>query len=167
VTKILTQSFSGVASTSLDNIFSSTYEYYRILVQLTANTSAGTYLNWRARVSGSDNTTAGNYMWTSYGTVNSGGGAGGGAGSGSSATMNRINYLDNSGFNYADFVIYNPFSSSIKTGFTSVAVNEGGGSTRMEYSAGNMMVTTSYTGLTLLPTAGNISGKVSVYGYSI
>ena len=137
-----------------------------MLIQLTAQSASGTYLNWRARVSGSDNSTAGNYLWASYGTVNTGGGTSGGEGSGASATLGRFAYLDNSGFTYTDATFFNPFDSAVETGYTSLSNNEGGNSTRIYSANGNMSVTTSYTGFTLLPTTGTITGKVSVYGYS-
>lgn len=167
LTLITTQSFTSVASTSLNDVFSATYDNYRVLVQITANTGTAIHLNWRARVSGSDNSTSGNYLWGSYGTVNTGGGASGGEGSGASATSGRLVYMDGNGFSYVDLTFFNPFSSSIETGYTSIANNEGGNSTRIYSAMGNMSVSTSYTGFTLLPTSGNISGKVSVYGYSI
>lgn len=167
LTLIKTQSFTTVTSSAVEDVFSSTYEYYKVLIQLTANSAAATHLNWRARVSGSDNSTSGNYLWASYGTVNSGGGTSGGEGSGASATFGRIAYMDNSGYTYTDLTFFNPFSSSIETGYTSLSNNEGGNSTRIYSANGNMSVTTSYTGFTLLPTSGTISGKVSVYGYSI
>lgn len=167
LTLIKTQSFSGVTSSAVEDVFSATYEYYKVLIQLTANSVAGGHLNWRARVSGSDNSTAGAYFFGSYGTVNSGAGGSGPEASGSSATLGRLVYMDNSGFTYTDLTFFNPFSSSIETGYTSISNNEGGNSMRIYSAMGNMSVTTSYTGFTLLPTSGTITGKVSVYGYSI
>lgn len=167
LTLIKTQSFSAVTSSAVEDVFSATYEYYKVLIQLTANSAAGGHLNWRARVSGSDNSTAGAYFFGSYGTVNSGAGGSGPEASGSSATFGRLVYLDNSGFTYTDATFFNPFSSSIETGYTSLSNNEGGNSMRIYSAMGNMSVTTSYTGFTLLPTSGTITGKVSVYGYSI
>tara|TARA_R110000868_G_scaffold4129_2_gene25088 strand:+ start:34 stop:936 length:903 start_codon:yes stop_codon:yes gene_type:complete len=160
-------SFSAVSAVSVDNVFSASYDYYKVLIQLTANSVTGAYLNWRARVGGSDNTTAGNYQWGSYGTVNTGGGASGGEGSGASATSARLVYMDASGFSYVDSTFYNPYSASIETGYTSLSDNEGGNSMRIYQASGNMAVSTSYTGFTLLPTSGTITGKVSVYGYSV
>ncbi|CAB4142326.1 hypothetical protein UFOVP446_3 [uncultured Caudovirales phage] len=166
LTLIKTQSFSAVTSSPVEDVFSATYDYYKVLIQLTAQSASGTHLNWRARVSGSDNSTAGNYFWGSYGTVNSGGGASGGEASGSSATLGRFAYLDSSGFTYTDAIFYNPFDSAVETGYTSLSNNEGGNSMRIYSASGNMSVTTSYTGFTLLPTTGTITGRVSVYGYS-
>jgi hypothetical protein len=166
LTLIKTDSFTTVTSVSLDNVFSATYEYYRVLIQVTASTGSSIHLNWRARVSGSDNTSSGNYFWASYGSVNTGAGESGPQGSGASATSGRLALIE-TGAIYCDATFYNPFSASIKTGYTSTSNNEGSGSTRIYLANGNMSVTTSYTGLTLLPTSGTISGKVSVYGYSI
>lgn len=166
LTLITTQTFSAVSSSSIDDVFSATYDYYKVLIQLTAQSATATHLNWRARVGGSDNSSSGNYLWASYGTVNTGGGASGGEGSGASATLGRFAYLDGSGFTYTDATFFNPFDSAVETGYTSLSNNEGGNSTRIYSANGNMSVTTSYTGFTLLPTTGTITGRVSVYGYS-
>jgi len=51
-----TVSFSGVTTLSLDNVFTTTYTNYRIL--LNAFPSGGTYVSYRLRAAGTDNSSA-------------------------------------------------------------------------------------------------------------
>jgi len=61
LTLIKTQSFSAVASSSVDDVFSATYDFYVIKLGITANTAAtDSVINFRLRVSGTDAST--NYI---------------------------------------------------------------------------------------------------------
>ena len=53
---INTTSFSAVASQSINDVFSSTYDNYRIVLEIAS--ASGCDLNFRYRVSGADNSTA-------------------------------------------------------------------------------------------------------------
>jgi hypothetical protein len=159
-----TTSFSGVSSQSVNDVFSATYTNYRIVLNVTSNTSGAADIVLRMRIAGADNSTAGNYRWsgvyagsnaTTVAGVNSGGGESG----------FRFSGITNEG--YASIDLYNPFES-FRTGFTGLSSYID--STPISYSffrCGVMTVTTSYTGFTFFPAvAGNITGTVSIFGYN-
>jgi hypothetical protein len=159
---INTTTMSAVASQSVSDVFSSTYDNYRILVNITS-TSSTTDIGLRMRVSGSDNTTAGNYRWSGV-YVASNGSTVTGVFSGAGESAFRIGGIDQTG--YINLDIFNPFAS-VETGFTGLSTDIS--ATPVEYNfarGGIMTVTTSYTGFTIFTTsAGNLTGSISVYGY--
>jgi hypothetical protein len=117
----------------------------------------------RLRVSGSDNSSS-NYRWASgYKDTNTAGAIAGQNGSGLTTSW-RVLAISSSGRNASSIDIYNPFTSeeTIYAGnYVQISSN-----TFVQFVGGNMSVTTSYTGFTLIPLAGTITGSVSVYGYN-
>jgi hypothetical protein len=166
-----TTSFSGVASQSFNDVFSATYDNYRIIYADDQTTGSGD-LRLRLRVGGTDNSSA-NYNY-SYAYQ---------AGNASANTLNsqRVNNANTAnetfayigginstgGCAYTVLDILNPFLTK-RTGwqglnlFTTTGTNLISGDLN-----GNISVTTSYTGLTLLVSTGNFGGKVSIYGYNV
>ena len=157
-----TTSFSGASSTSINDVFSSLYNNYKIIIGLTSQTGGGTDIALRMRISGSDNTTSGNYRWSGH-YVASNGSAVSGVFSGASESAFRIGEMSEQG--HIEITIFNPFASQ-ETGFSGTNININ--STPVEYNfarGGIMIVTTSYTGFTIFPTSGGtITGTVSTYG---
>ena len=157
-----TVSFSGASSVSLNDVFSATYTNYRILIDTDASESdAG--LQMRLRVSGTDNTSSNYRFGTGYLTT-SGAATFSGQNSAGLATSWRVLAVGSAGRAIGCHDIFNPFSTE-ETGFTGnwFQISSNGFS---HFGAGNMSVTTSYTGFTFFPTAGTITGNVSVYGYN-
>jgi hypothetical protein len=143
---------------SLNGVFSSTYDNYLIVFQTTFSTA--TQLSIRYRASGTD-TTADYYMnlvdYYSNGTTvdyNFANGA------------SLISLADNSvvemGFQAS---VRNPFVAK-KTLFTAQYNNWQTSTVRAQngLNFGTQSGTTSFDGITFLPTAGTITGTVSVYG---
>jgi len=165
LTLINTTSFSAVASQSVNDVFSATYTNYKILVK--ASCSSATQLSLRMRVGGSDLTTS-SYMFggayvqfTGSSTV-----AGENVGTTTTAGFNILDVDGNPG--YARIEMFDPFATE-QTGLIYDQVFNSGGSRNTGYweaFSGLTTVTTSYTGFTLLPAAGNITGTVRVYGYN-
>ena len=155
-----TVTFSGCSSVSLNGVFSSTYENYKLLIRInSANSTPALYC--RLRVSGTDTST--NYFYaaswrgsstTTFTTDN-----------GDPSSVFVLGKLGNNhSLTSAD--ISSPFEASY-TSFNSLSgagdnTNEG----YVMWSGGSQGSTTSFTGFTLLASAGNISGAVSVYGYT-
>ena len=87
----------------------------------------------------------------------------------SAATVNGFNILDVDGNpSYARVQMFDPFATE-QTGLIYDQVFNSGGSRNTGYwesFSGLTTVTTSYTGFTLLPATGTITGTVSVYGYN-
>lgn len=161
---ITSQSFSAVSAVNVNNCFSSTYDNY-FYVGHVACTAAFTQIGLRLRVSGADNSTSGNYLWggayvrwVTSTTV---------AGDHSSTTGTYFPLTDGDGNpSFFEGKLFSPFASRL-TGFTNVQAFNNGGSLNDGYwenFSGSMTVTTSYTGLTIFPISGNITGTISIYG---
>ena len=147
------ESFSAVSSVSLNNVFSATYENYRVIFRSTGSTSNRAI--FRLRSSGSDATTgyAGRLL-TADGT--------GVAGGTISATLFPLINDNTSSVAYAAIDVMQPHETTI-TGFLSV------GSTSnpdIRFIGGRNINATSYDGSSLVAdSTGNITGTVRVYGY--
>lgn len=153
-------SFTSVTSISLNNVFSSNYNSYRILVGggLIAST---TYpiLGMRMRNAGTDRTSGyQTYGFSFYGVTYSNIGV--------ATSYAHIGPMTNFTINAADITILNPalnkdtvwFSSSFGAngsgnGYTSTGGYDNGGSL-------------TFDGFTLLPTSGNMTGNVQVLAYN-
>ena len=111
----------------------------------------------RYRVGGADNSTS-NYNFQRLGavstTVN--------AALSSSQTSQTIG-LPGGSRNSTNVEIYSPFLTAT-TNFQSF--NYSDGYNGLQFFTGLFTATTSFTGFTLIPAAGTITGTVSVYGYN-
>jgi hypothetical protein len=151
-----TTDFSAATSISVDNVFSALYRNYKILLNVDSSTSANIQIRMRMRVAGADDTNT-NYFFgnTFVGSLTS-------LALGSTNASNGQAFaLYNSHQTYGgngEINVFNPFLSR-STSFTSA----GNGAYFMS-AGGNMNTTNSYTGFTLIPDAGNITGSLRVYG---
>jgi hypothetical protein len=157
--KLNTTSFSAVSSQSINDVFSATYDIYRIVI--TGSTSAALDLDLKLRVSATDAST--NYFRGCYQATS------GGSSSllyfGNSLTTGMTVYKEVSASSYfsTSFDVYRPFTSN-GTAITGLFQ-----SSQTLYSAffgGAHSTASSYTGFTLIPSSGTITGSVSVYGYN-
>lgn len=149
-----TTSFSGVASQSINDVFSTTYDNYFITIN--ATTVSSTYLKLRWRVGGADNTTS-NYNWQilSYNSTTV---------VGSRSLSNNVNVIgwNNNNDHGINIVVLTPFATD-KTYYHSR--NTGGVDANL--SDGKFNATTSFTGFSIFPDAGgNFSGTIQVFGYN-
>ena len=160
-----TVNFSAASSISLNDVFSSTYDNYRIIMNLTTS-STNTSIAWRARVSGADNSSS-NYMWNKLlwnsnstpGTATNGSGG-----------LTTWGYFGEAGQTSAtslvEMEINGMFASTRAKSISSTSTDDGAtGITQIRWGGG-MNVTTSYTSISLIPVSGTITGSVSVYGYN-
>jgi len=156
--KINTTTFSAVASQSINDVFSTTYDNYLILTSHT-NSSAAQDLNLRLRVGGADNSTASSYvrqlMEASGSTV-----------SGGRTTTDRhvFGVTNDILSNAQSLTVFNPFIAQ-PTVFYSQDLNSRSNAFIAVWG-GTHNQSTSYTGFTIFPSAGNITGKITVFGYS-
>jgi len=148
-----TTSFSAVASQSISDVFSTTYDNYRILVN--ATTLTGT-LTMRYRVSGADNSTS-NYKMAIAGTTLWTNSAYGGYQESGSTLFNVVAESSPASISLD---ILNPFNTAKTFLHGHTSQNDRGRSYQGLFDA-----TTSFTGFTLIPTT-NVTGTVSVYGYN-
>ena len=150
---ISTTTMSAVASQPINDVFSTTYDNYRILIN--ATTLTGT-LTMRFRVAGADNSTS-NYKMDLYGaTLWTNSAYGGYQESGST----NFNVVAESSPASISLDILNPFATQKTFLHGQTSQNDRGRSYQGIFDA-----TTSFTGFSLIPST-NITGTVSVYGYA-
>lgn len=156
---INTTSFSAVASVSINDVFSATYDSYMIKAAITGSVSSNA--NIRFRVGGVDASGA-NYQ--SQYIVGSGTSVSGARATTDTSAVDMI--LSNvTTTNYARVVeIHNPFKTVVTTWFNAGPSDSGGSIAFIQYG-GVHTLTTSYTGFTALAQSGNITGSISVFGY--
>jgi hypothetical protein len=159
MTLINTSSMSAVSSLSMNNIFSSTYSRYRILIYTTQ--SVADWINLRLRVSGTDNTTS-NYFGSN---IRRTGGANTGTDAVATTGWSKFMFAGQK-LSTISFDIMNPFSSSLNTVTTSTfgAQETSNAEVVTGTSYGLFNADTSFDGLSLIST-GTMTGQVKVYGY--
>lgn len=147
-------SFSASASASVNDVFSSTYDNYKLVIYASGDSTRDFQL--RLRVGGTDNSGASNYLWHRDSSFSS-----------TSLDTDRTDSYWNVGVTdtVAKFPaiveLGNPFLAET-TGIAAV----GGRHTLTMTMTGYHNQATSYTGFTFFPNAGNLTGSVSVYGYA-
>jgi hypothetical protein len=162
LTLINTTSFSGVASQSINDCFSATYNAYKINFSCTVTTVGDIQL--RFRVSGSDNSN------NNYGSVSA-------VRKNDLVALQRVNQnsavvLDSNttaGGKAISIDVYDPFSASLKTKFLGTTSGIGSDTTAVQsgFTGGGFDANTSFTGLTWFVGSGTMTGSVSVFGYSL
>ena len=162
--KINTTTFSGVSSQSVNDVFSATYNNYKILLTLTGCTGdASVFIKLRA--SGTDSSSNYNFIIPSYDT-----GASASFGNAAADTVMFLYRVDagNDNASYlADLTISSPFLSRF-TNFVGVGVGrKSTGTTEGASIQGTHTLANSYTGFTVITGVGNFSGTVSTYGFSV
>jgi hypothetical protein len=159
-----TTSFSGVTSQSVSDVFSATYLNYLILINMDEVATSGN-LGVRLRVSGSDAATNYNSMIQGIDTASSALAIAG-------AALTSAQYTNqNAGANSKSYNVLNvgaPFIAAPTQITVNSATRRNGGNWSGYYGAINHTDNTSYTGFTLLNSAGgNIQGVVRTYGVNI
>ena len=165
--KVGSGTFSASSAININDVFSATYDRYRLVLDFTLAGSTGQAIYMRMRVSGSDDTNS-TYDYA-YCYINSNGISNASINYASSPA-NKFNLTYNNGTgNQANcrssiaIDIFNPYASGWTTyngtsysGDYQGAVNVIGGAFRN---------TTSFTGITIYPGGSNITGGYAVYGY--
>ena len=161
LTLINSTTFSAVASQSVNNVFSATYQNYRIMVQ--SVNASGAAFNMRLRVSGADST-ASNYSGAYYYRVM--GGAGSGTTGSGPTTSWSLNGETAQKSDNVSMDIFRPFETTFT--YTNFFNNsEEGASTYNMLIGGNIFnAATSFTGFTIFPASSTITGTVRTYGYN-
>ena len=159
-----TTSFSGVASQSISDVFSATYRNYLVVFDITTAT-ATSGLQMRMRVSGADNSNS-EYRYNSITAADTSATIATSRSNGTNTLFDDIGRIDN-GFGSSGFInFFSPFA----TNRTRISGQSSGGQTSdvnaLRSYTGNLTVTTSYTGFTLIAASGNITGEASVFGYN-
>lgn len=151
------------ATTSVSNVFSSTYDSYRIIVSFANATSTTRGVSLRFRTSSDD--TSANY-WH-YQTFVYGASGATGTGGGSSATAAILCSIGSTTAGQSIvFDIMNPNTSSLTAWAGSSATYQSDvTSTVFRVFGGTMNTSTQYTGFSILGTTDALNGTIRVYGY--
>lgn len=160
LTLINTTSFSAVASQSISDVFSTTYDRYLIATEI-SSASTNIDILMRLRVSGTD------ASGSDYSYANAGYRA---TGTGFNPVSTGTTSFDvgRGGAAYvchAQIDVINPFKT-VKTVILGQYGAKDSVSTFVSNFGGNHDLATSYTGFTLFPNTGTMTGSVSVYGYN-
>jgi hypothetical protein len=149
--------FTTASTIDFSNSFSSTYDMYCIQGSLTSSSNGD--LNFRWRVSGSDDSTS-NYSYqladinnTSANNARI-----------SSQTAGRLVGINASARTSLKIELYNPFLSSTKhwVGHAGVNVDT---AVYVNQITGGFNNTNSFTGMTIYPSTGTVTGTLRIYGY--
>jgi len=159
-----TVSFSAASSVSLNDVFSATYENYRIVIAADSSVTSTSAL-LRLRVSGADNTSA-NYIYDRGQAIGNGTFAGFSSGTSAAATAWDYGAWSGTYSGVTSLDIFRPFATDNTGGvslnyYVDSLPNHG-----IIFSGLLTTVTTSYTGFTIYPGSGTFTGTVSVYGYN-
>ena len=162
LTLINSQSFSAVSSQSLNNVFSSTYDNYKILLDFT-DSSLDTEVTIRLRVSGVDASGANYFNRYLHGPtpvpVNND----------NQTSFRFVMELDGAtnAHVYSNIVeIKSPFKLETTVISLDGLLRGSAGSAYFAVGSAFHEQNISYDGFTLIASSGNITGTVSVYGYS-
>jgi len=153
---IETRTLTAVASESFNNVFSSTYDNYRIMLYL--DSSAIDAFRLRLRASGSDATTS-NYIYQDFFASATSLGA-----SRVTTTSQRLGSINASLTTSYKIDLFAPFL--VKTTAIQATALEASGSATITSSFCNFNLTNSFDGFTVFPGSGNITGQISIYGYA-
>ncbi len=151
-----TVTFSGVSSVSVNGVFSSAYDNYKIII---GNGSGSTANSGKLKLG---STSTGYYYFATYGRYNATT-ITGENGANVAAWVNMISY--NTSNIQGDITLYGPYLAKPTT-FENIT-NVVGTAEYHWRGGGYLNDTTSYTAFTLTPDSGTISGTIQVYGYKV
>jgi hypothetical protein len=155
MTLVNSTSFSGVTAVNFDNVFTSSFRNYRIMI--TISQSATTVLNFRYRTGGTNNTTS-NYLSNSLGITNwSLGGVVSSVPAGSSAEISYATAGVSQTYT-GDILLPQVTTRTILNGF---GLSQDEARWRPQLFNGN----TQFDGIAIYPATGNITGNISIYAY--
>jgi hypothetical protein len=155
LTLITTQSFSAASAVNVNDVFSTTYDHYKVIVSMSAST-ANQALG-RLRVSGADNTTT-NYNWQRLTVENT-------SVQGFSTTGSNLFEIADAKTNDGLFELNfsNPFLSKTTQIYS---LSNPTTTAHMWWRQTYFNATTSFTGFSINPSTGTFTGTLSVWGYS-
>lgn len=150
-------SFSGVSSRSFDNVFTSTYENYKVIVNFTKSTTGS--MRIRMRASAADNTASTYKSVASFQDANSS--AAGFVKIFNGTTMDMPDLVDAS----VALTFMNPQSTKYTTvNSENFLFRYTSGGAYMGTFAGIFDNTNSFDGFTMFPVSGTMTGNIRIYG---
>jgi hypothetical protein len=159
-----TTSFSAVGSQSINDVFTSTYDSYRIVLKLTSSSAVPQTITGRLRLTGTDTTT--NYK-SYFVTSRDSNYTGGTSFVLTSSTALVVGYRHSTtGSSVSAFDLHYPqiAANTHNQGFYNSTGNTSEGNAGQ--ILGVLNDTTQYTSISFLTSTGTITGNVSIYGYN-
>jgi hypothetical protein len=153
LTHIRTTSISSLASQTFDDVFSSEFDNYFAICDFTRSTTSN--ITFRMRNAGTDDDGS-NYIQQGLRAV--------GAGITSSSSTGTTGFLNNASGStriYASVDIYNPFLATRTNFYSKTNVAD----PLIGVIATEHQLTNSYDGLTIIASAGTMTGTIRIYGY--
>jgi len=153
--------FSGASSVSLNGVFSSNYDYYKMTID--AKTASGSAsISARLRTGGTD-ATAGNYnrQW-----LNAGGTSVSASNSVNATSWDIFVYTVDATVSYATNIEIANVAKALPTTAVLTHTRFYDSSIAFNGLAFGHTLSTAYDGITLITSASTISGTVRVYGYT-
>lgn len=155
--------FSGVSSVSVNGVFSSSFDCYKIVGTFGVS-ATNPMMNIRWRAAGTDNSAA-SYETAVFRYTAANASAGEAAGSGE--TSQRLFTADNGSYSAIDMTVYWPANAGYYTKDTLIAKTRlsGAANTVSMWGSGEHLVSAAYDGFTFYPSTGTTSGNLRIYGY--
>jgi hypothetical protein len=156
---------STVSFVSLNNVFNSTYNSYRIIFDCSTTTAFSASqgdMHFRFRVSGSDASSGNNYNYQGWGATTS-------VSAGYDTTTFQFigKFLAATPTRYATTIDVHGVALAQETKYQILNVGMNGGTNQSYGLNGWHGVATAYDGITFYPSTGTMSGgTISVYGYN-
>jgi hypothetical protein len=157
-----TVSFSSASTISLNDVFNSTYDNYKVLLRITSGGASGN-ISLKLRSSNSDASNNAYYSGFAYDRVSNATGNGAG---------NPLTYLILPAQTTYDWFMFDmnimqPNLSGVTTSFTYHGTANDATSGYSMNGGGLFNVVGAYTGFSIINQGGNLgTGQVSVYGYN-
>ena len=153
LTLIAANNFSGVSSVSRTTDFTTTYNYYRLIFNITLGSqNASAWM--RFSTSGTDNTSSAYYLYGSPFT----------ASAQNKMDLLRVNSSANT-TNFLSFDIINP-KVATQTLINALGLYQDSTNAGITYLGGLFNGTTQFDGWTILATGGTFEGSYAIYGYN-
>jgi hypothetical protein len=142
---------------AIDNVFSSTYDNYLIMFQVTANSAADIDFYWYGRISGTDTTANYNTQMIRQTSTTL---------TGTNLSSSRFLNVQSTYAAYARsaMVLFSPNLATKTVAITDAFDIENGSPTQRRY-AGFQDSDSQFTGFKISTSSGTFSGKIKIYGY--
>jgi hypothetical protein len=159
---INTASFSASSAESFNDVFSATYDSYKIVLNLKGSTNLS--ILFRLRVSGSDDSGSNYSNSNLLNTFTNATTLANGTGAGTSQSAHYPLFITTNK-HLGIIEIANPFISAERT-FSNWRSSSGDASANFNlWGAGLHNQTVSYTGFSLIASTGNFTGEILTFGY--
>ena len=157
---ISSSSFSAASTVNLDNVFSNTYNNYKIVLSCTASVN-GVTIGMRMRTGGTSNSSA---QYNQFSMISAGGNYYASTNSSANTSWTEIFYAISSMPRVSQmFELYNPYQTTNTAGL-GMYPKVWTGAPEMQTFGLGMSVTTSYDGVSIIPASGTITGTLAIYG---